>query len=260
MEFLSGYEVPLVCGFAFLAGLIDSMVGGGGLIQVPALLTFFPTLPPAMLLGTNKLASIAGSSTASIQYLRKVKVDKTLMLTSAGFAIVFSWCGSRLVSLLDPNVFRPLVLGLLILVAAYTLLRKDFGTLERPKNQSRTQSLILAAAIGIVLGFYDGFFGPGTGSFLIFGYILLIGMDFLRASATSKFVNFSTNLGAVVYFAWTGNILYRLAIPMALMNMLGSYIGSHLAIKKGAAFVRLIFLGIVSALILRLGYQTFFME
>jgi len=253
---------PLVtawlCLFAFLAGFVDAVVGGGGLVQLPAL---FLLLPPesaaqtAAVLGTNKLSSICGTSMAVWQYTRRVPLNWRALLPAALVAFVCSFLGARTVSLIAPAVLRPLILALLVGVAVYTVIRKDLGHLHAPRFTAERERLF-GVVVGAVIGFYDGFFGPGTGSFLIFAFIGLFGFDFLTASASAKVVNFATNLSAVAYFAATDNLLYRYGLPMAACNMAGAVLGARLAILKGNRFVRGFFLVVVGALILRFGWEV----
>jgi uncharacterized membrane protein YfcA len=160
------------------------------------------------------------------------------------------------VSVLNPNVLRPVVLGLLILAAIYVYVVKDIGLEHRPLH-TRVRGRWLGVLVGAVMGFYDGFFGPGSGSFLILIFASLFGFEFLVASGSAKVVNCATNLASVIYFAGTGQVLYKLAIPMAACNVLGSVAGSHLAILKGSRFVRVVFLVIVAGLIAKLGWDMF---
>lgn len=249
-------ELFLLCCFAFLAGFIDSIVGGGGLIQVPAMLVLLPEAPVATVFGTNKLAAISGTLVAARQYASRVQIDWRTVLPAAGAAFVCSFLGARAVSLIDARVMRPLVLVLLVAVAIYTFLRKDFGSIHAPKLDTRRQTLF-AVLTGAVLGFYDGFFGPGTGSFLIFAFVGVFGFSFLIASASSKIVNVATNFAALLYFAGTGHIIYKIALPMAACNVLGSLVGTRLATRKGSGFVRVLFLVVVSAIIVRFAYDIF---
>ena len=249
-------EIGILCVFAFFAGFIDSIAGGGGLIQLPALFIFLPHLSVPMLFGTNKLASIAGTSLASVQYARHIEINWKATLPAACAALIFSFLGARATTIIDPRIMRPLVLFMLIAIAFYTFIQKDFGTLHAPKLNTIRQYTI-SIATGILIGFYDGFFGPGTGSFLIFVFIGIFGFNFLSASASSKLINFATNLSAVLYFGFTDNIFYKVAIFMALCNMLGSLAGTRLAILKGNRFVRVFFLIVVSILIIKLGYDIF---
>ncbi len=248
-------EIAFLCVFALLAGFIDSVAGGGGLIQLPALLIFLPHMPVANLLGTNKLASIAGTSFAVVQYGRHVGVEWRATLPATITAFVFSFVGARIASLINTEVMRVVILALLALIAVYTFVRKDFGSLHAPKL-AYLPELLLSMTAGMTIGFYDGFFGPGTGSFLIFVFIGIFGFNFLKASASAKLINFATNLSATLYFAFTNNILYKLAIPMAVCNILGSLAGTRLAILKGSRFVRIFFLLVVAGMILKLAYDT----
>jgi uncharacterized protein len=246
----------LLCFFAFLAGFIDSIVGGGGLILLPALLILRPDLDLATVLGTNKGAAVWGTLTATLQYSRSVGIPWRVMLPAALAGFIFSGVGAFVVTHVSNDGLRPFIIVLLAAVAIYTFLKKDFGNLHAPKVNETTQRLIGVAA-GSVIGFYDGFFGPGTGSFLIFIFIGLIGFSFLAASASAKVINFATNLAAVLYFALTNHIVYSLAIPMAGCTMLGSFLGSRVAVVRGSGFVRILFLVVVIGVIVRLSYDTF---
>ncbi len=249
--------MPALCGFAFLAGFIDSVVGGGGLIQLPAMLLILPSgVPFPTVSGTNKSVSFTGTISAASSYARHVQIEWRVALPGAVMGFVFSALGSATVSHLNPALLRPLVLGMLIIVAIYSFARKDFGSLHAPRLNHR-QQFWLGALTGAVLGFYDGFFGPGTGSFLIFIFIGVFGFDFLSSSAAAKVINSATNLASVLYFGWTGHILYHLAVPMAVCNVLGSYTGTRMAILRGSRFVRGLFLVVVTAIICRLAYDVF---
>ena len=241
---------------AFFAGFVDSIVGGGGLIQLPALFTAFPATSPATLFGTNKLASVIGTSSAAIQYSRRVAIPWRVAGPGAVAALVGSWYGARAVAYLDPSVLRPLILVLLVLVAVYTFMRKDLGSASNEPEHGR-RSAALAVAIGGVIGFYDGFFGPGTGSFLIFLFIRLLGMDFLRASVSAKILNVATNLAAIAFFVGNVELMCKLAALMAACNLCGAVLGSRMALRHGTGFVRRMFLGVVLVLIGRLTYDNF---
>jgi len=247
-----------LCGFAFLAGFVDSVVGGGGLIQIPALLLFLPPEQAAAVpavLGTNKLSSICGTGMALAQYAKRIAIPWRSMLPAAVVAFVLSLAGARTVSVLSTAVLKPLVLALLLGVAICTFARKDLGRLHAPRFAARHEVRI-GLLIGAVIGFYDGFFGPGTGSFLIFLFVGLLGFDFLRASASAKVINLATNLSAVGYFAATDRILYGYAVPMGACNLLGSVLGARMAMWRGNRFVRWFFLVVVGVLILRYGWEV----
>lgn len=241
---------------ALFAGFVDSIVGGGGLIQLPALFTAFPQAAPATLFGTNKLASVIGTGSAAIQYSRRVAIPWRVAGPGALAALVGSWYGAKAVAYLDPAILRPLILLLLVLVAIYTFVRKDLGSVSvEPEHGLR--SVLLALAIGGSIGFYDGFFGPGTGSFLIFLFIRLLGMDFLRASVSAKILNVATNAAAIAFFVGNVALMWKLAAVMAACNLTGAILGSRMALKHGVGFVRRMFLGVVVVLIARLSYDTF---
>jgi uncharacterized membrane protein YfcA len=193
---------------------------------------------------------------AVIQYSKKVKVDLRSISPAAISAVLFSFLGARTASKLDPALMKPAILGILVVVAVYTFIRKDFGALHAPKL-SGSKEIAAGIVIGSAIGFYDGFFGPGTGSFLIFAFIGVFGFDFLAASARAKIVNWGTNFAAVSYFAWTGSVYWKYGILMAACNVLGNWLGARMAILKGNRFVRVFFLGVVAALIARLGWQLY---
>ena len=242
---------------AFIAGLVDAVVGGGGLIQIPALFTFEPLAPAAAILGTNKFASIFGTASAAVRYARRIAVPWKAALPAAIAAFVFSYLGAMAVTLLRRELLRPLVLVLLIAVAGYTLVRKDFGSIDEHRVHGRGDTL-LALFFGAGIGFYDGFFGPGTGSFLIFLFIRFFGFDFLRASSAAKIVNVATNGAALIYFGAHGHVMWMTAVLMATANIAGAFVGSHLALRHGSRFVRRIFLVVATALIVKFGYDSVF--
>lgn len=242
--------------FAFFAGAIDAAVGGGGLIQIPALMGAMPQLAPATVFGTNKLASICGTASAAWSYLRKVTLPWQLLLVIGSCAFITSFAGAACVTLIPTEILRPLVLIMLIVIAVYTLLKKQFG--QQHIQFAITKKFLLLAAIGsLLIGFYDGIFGPGTGSFFIFYFIRYLKVDFLHASALSKVVNLTTNLAALSFFAPTGHVLLGMGLMMALSNVAGSMLGVKMALKYGSGFIRILFLILVSVLILRLSYQIF---
>ena len=248
------FDLSLLCAFAFCAGMIDAAVGGGGLIQIPALINVFPGAPDATVFGTNKLSSVAGTSVAARSYVGKVHIPWKLVLPAAIAAFAMSFLGAATVSSIPQGVLRPMVLCLVVVMAIYIFRKKDFGAIQRPMEIG-TRQRVLSVLIGGSIGFYDGLFGPGTGSFLIFLFIHYLALDFLQATASAKFVNLATNLAALVYFVPTGRVLYAIAIPMAIFNMLGAYTGTRVAIKRGTAFIRGLFLFFLIVLILKLAYD-----
>ena len=240
--------------FAFCAGTIDAAVGGGGLIQIPALMGALPQTAPATLFGTNKLASIFGTGSAAFSFVRRVKLQWSLLWVIAIFAFVSAYVGAACVSLVPTHILRPMVLVMLVAIAIYTFMKKQFGQLH--VDQRITPKLLIFAAIGsFIIGFYDGIFGPGTGSFFSFFFIRFLQVDFLHASALSKIGNFMTNLAALSFFIPTGHVMFQLGLLMASANIAGSLLGVRLALKYGSGFIRILFLILVSILICRLAYQ-----
>lgn len=249
------YEKYLFLGaMAFFAGLVDSAVGGGGLIQIPALFNVFPSEVPATLFGTNKFSSMFGTATAAHRFIGKVSLPLSLILPAAISAFSLSFVGAATVGYVPKLVIKPIILVLLIVIAIYTFWKKDFGKLHKPQIICHRERW-LAALIGGVIGFYDGLFGPGTGSFLIFLFIRFFAFDFLHASAAAKCVNLATNLAALCFFITSGNILIQYAVPMAFCNIAGSLIGAHLAIEGGVKLVRLLFLILLCMLISKFAFD-----
>jgi uncharacterized membrane protein YfcA len=241
---------------AFFAGAIDAVVGGGGLIQIPALFAVYPGESAATLFGTNKCASVVGTANATWRYARQVKMPWRTILPAAVAAFAFSYVGSAAVAWLPKDAVRPLILILLIGAAIYTLRRKDFGQVHQPAHSGHLE-LVYAVLLGGLIGFYDGFFGPGTGSFLIFLFVRFFGFDFLHASAGAKVVNVATNLAALAYFIPNGYVIALLAALMAVANVSGSIAGTWLALKHGSGFVRQVFLVLVGVLIVKFAWDTF---
>lgn len=249
-------DILILCFFAFLAGFIDAIVGGGGLIQTPALLITLPQVAVPMIMGTAKISSIMGSTMSSVQFAKQVTFKKRILLTTIIAAMLGAFIGARLIHYLQPSVVKPAIFFLLIVVFTYMLVKRDFGQTET-KNITESKSMFYGGIFGFVVGLYDGFLGPGTGSFLILFFISAIGFDFLLASAHAKVVNLATNIGAVIYFVSTHNVLWAVALPMGLCNLLGSYLGTRLAMLRGNRFIRLFFLGVIFLMILRYGYDIF---
>lgn len=246
----------ILCIAAFAAGFIDAIVGGGGLVQTPATLITLPQYPVATLLGTTKIPSFTGTSIASYQYAKRIKVQWKLLGIMCSIALVAAIIGSYTVSMVSNRFMKPIIFCVLIAVAIYTYTKKNFGTATE-KNLPGKHELLYASVFAIVLGFYDGFIGPGAGSFLVLFFIGALGFDFLKASAHAKFVNLATNIGSIIYFSGSGHILYHYAIPMAACNVSGSFLGARLALIKGNRFIRMFFLLVILGTILRFGYDIF---
>ena len=241
---------------SLLAGFVDAVVGGGGLVMVPALFAAFPAAPPATLLGTNKAASVWGTAMATWQYSRRVQVRWGAMLPAAGAGFVGSFAGAWAVTIMSADFLRKLLPLVLLGVLAYTLAKKELGRHHTPRYTGR-QEVLIASLVGVTIGFYDGFFGPGTGSFFVFLFVRLLGYDFLNASASAKLLNCATNIAAILLFAAKGHVWWHFAVTLAVANVVGSLLGTHLALKHGTGFVRGIFIVVVSVLILKTGYDAF---
>jgi uncharacterized membrane protein YfcA len=254
--FLFMTELIILGAAAFLAGLIDAVVGGGGLIQTPALFSLFPQAAPATLLGTSKFAGIWGTAAAATSYARRVKIRWATAAPAAAAAFLLSFLGAYTVTKVPPDLVRKMLPFLLVLVAVYTYAKKDFGQHHTPQHTGNKEK-VLAVLVGGGIGFYDGFFGPGTGSFLVFMFVRFFGFDFLSASAAAKVVNVACNLAALFLFSYTGHILWQVGAVMAVCNILGSVTGTRLAITRGLPFVRRLFLFVVSGLVLKTAYDAF---
>jgi uncharacterized membrane protein YfcA len=241
---------------ALLAGFVDAIVGGGGLITVPALMLALPAgTPLPTLLGTNKVVACTGTTMAAGTFLRSGTLSWREMLGPVLASALGASGGVWLTYRVHGDFLRPLMLGLMVAMLAFTLLKPDLGKLHAPRFGLSHQRG-LAALIALALGFYDGFFGPGTGSLLIFLFVAVLGFDFLRASALCKSVNWASNLTAMALFVWRGSWLPSVALSMAAANGLGGYLGARVALSRGSAWVRGVFIGVVGALILRLGWQV----
>ncbi|MES2833021.1 MAG: TSUP family transporter [Pseudomonadota bacterium] len=247
----------LILAFAALfAGLIDAVVGGGGLIQVPALFSALPSTAPATLLGTSKLAGVWGTAVSAVSYARRVRMEWSTIVPATITAFAAAFVGAYTVTKIPPDYLRQLLPLILIAVAVYTFIKKDFGANHTP-TYSGAKERGLAILAGAAIGFYDGFFGPGTGSFLVFIFVRFFGFNFLGASAAAKIVNVACNVAALMWFGYSGNLLWQLGLMMAVCNIVGSLIGTSVAIRFGSAFVRKAFLCVVSGLIIKTFYDGY---
>jgi hypothetical protein len=249
-------ELLFVACASLLAGFVDSIVGGGGLVLVPALFAAFATAHPATLLGVNKSASLWGTAVATVQYARRVNMPWRTLLPAGAAALAASFAGAWLVTVVSPEFLRKVLPFVLLAVLAYTLVKKELGREHAPRLRGWREAAV-ATAIGLLMGFYDGFFGPGAGSLLVFLFVRLLGYDFLHASASAKLLNSCSNLAALSLFAFKGHIWWHYALALALANVIGSLLGARLALKHGSGFVRAVFVLVVSALILRTAYDAF---
>lgn len=251
------YIIILLCLAAFLAGFVDAIVGGGGLIQTPVALVLLPNLAVASVIGSLKIPSFSGTALAARQYLKKVDMNWKFLSIMAIVAFASAFLGSTLLTKVHNDFMKPLLLVVLTLIAIYTFIKKDFGSHQAKEHSPKTQ-ILFAVSISMVLGFYDGFIGPGTGSFFVLAFVTVLGFDFLHASANAKMVNLATNVGSICLFMLKGKIIWAIAIPMAVCNAIGGWIGAKLAIKKGNGFIRIFFLIVVIGTLIRFGYDVFF--
>lgn len=250
-------DLLLLCLAAFLAGFVDAIVGGGGLIQLPAALVILPSYPVASVVASLKIPAFSGTSIAAWQYLKKVRMNWKLIAVICTVAFFASYSGSYLLTHVSNSFMKPVLVVVLTAVAIYTYSKKDFGQKEQ-RDIPPAKAAQLGVMISLIIGFYDGFIGPGAGSFLILTFIALLHFDFLHASAHAKLVNLATNLGSVTLFIVKGNIIWAIALPMAVANMAGGFAGARLAIAKGNKFIRVFFLVVVVAILLRFGWDVFF--
>lgn len=252
---MSVEQIVLLLVAAAGAGWVDAVVGGGGLLQLPALLV--AGLSPVQALATNKLAAICGTASAAYTYSRNVKIDREVALPAGALAALCAGLGASAAAAISADLLRPAVMVVLLAVAAFVTFRPAFGALARPERRTRARILAAVAVTGVVIAFYDGIMGPGTGTFLIIAFTTVLGLDFVHASATAKIINIGTNLGALLVFAWQGQVLWGLGLAMALCNVAGAQAGAHMALRRGAGFVRIVLLCVVAAMVARLGWQQF---
>jgi uncharacterized membrane protein YfcA len=248
-------ELLLVSLASLFAGFVDSIVGGGGLILTPTLFAIFPTTHPATLFGVNKSASIWGTVAAAAQYAQRVQMPWHALLPAVAVCFAGAMAGASTVTVISPEFLRKALPLILLLVLGYTLMRKDLGRHHTPRFTARGE-MLAACTLGLLIGFYDGFFGPGTGSFFVFLFVRWLGYDFLHASASAKLLNTASNLAALILFSLKGHIWWHYVLPLAAANVIGSLLGTRLALKHGSGFVRAAFIVVVSALILKTSYDA----
>jgi uncharacterized protein len=248
-------DLALLLTAAVAAGWVDAVVGGGGLLLLPAMLVGVPQLPIATILGTNKMAAIAGTSSAAILYARRTKIDWRVTAPAAGLALVVAGIGAYFAGNIPAGVYRPIVLAVLVGVALFVTFRPTMGTIAHPEKRTNPRAAIAVFVCGGLIAAYDGLIGPGTGTFLVLAFTALIGVDFLHGSAMAKVVNAATNLGALVVFGLSGHVWWELGAAMAICNIIGAQLGARLALRKGSGFVRIVLLVVVCALVARLSYD-----
>jgi uncharacterized membrane protein YfcA len=244
-------ELYFLLPLTFVAAMLNASVGGGGLVLIPGMLNLFPAAAPAALLATEKCASVAGMATAAIQYARRIQLPWRLLMMMAATAFCGAHLGARAIAVLPSAWIKPFVVFLLLVMLIYTWFRPDFGKQDANIPVTRKDQ-VRGVLIGTAIGFYEGFFGPGAGSFLIFLFVRIFHFDFMRATACAKVVNMATNLGALAFFIPAGFVSFWLAIPMAVAMIAGSFAGSHLAMKGGNHWLRRLFLFLVISLLAKL--------
>ncbi|MDJ0321861.1 TSUP family transporter [Pseudarthrobacter sp. PS3-L1] len=254
LELVEPGTLVLIVVAGFAAGWIDAVVGGGGLLQLPALL-LVPGITPLQALATNKMGSIFGTTTSAVTFYRRVKPDLTTALPMAIIALAGSFGGAILAAQLPSSVFKPIIVVALVAVAIFTAVKPNIGGLTALRHEGR-RHYVVACLIGGIIGFYDGLIGPGTGSFLIIALVSAMGYAFLEASAKAKIVNMATNVGALLFFLPNGSLLWGLGLILGGANMAGGYLGARTAVKQGSGFIRVVFLIVVGALIIKLGYDV----
>ena len=241
---------------AFVAGWVDAVVGGGGLVQIPALLLGFPGATPAQILATNKIGSISGTVASTVTYWRRVRPDLHTALPMAAVAYLGAIGGAFIGLHIPKSAFNPIILVMLVGVGAYTVFKPSLGT-STALRWDGTRHTVVAMVVGFVIGVYDGALGPGTGSFMVFALVGLMGYAFLEASAKAKIANFATNLGALTVFAPGGHVMWKVGALIAVSNLAGGYVGARTAVARGSGFVRVVFIVIVAAFTVRIGGQVF---
>lgn len=246
-----------LCAVAFCAGFVDAIAGGGGLIQTPLGLAFLPNLPVSSVIGTLKVPAFSGTALAVGQYLKKSKINWMYLLVLALIASGSAFLGSYTLTVVNNDFMKPLLLIILLILWVFTYFRKDF-TRKSLLSISTKKQWIYGVFIAIIVGFYDGFIGPATGTFFIMGFIFLVGFDFYHASSHAKMINLATNFGSICLFIIKGQIIWSIALPMAVCNGLGGYLGAKMAILKGQVWVRYIFLFVMFLAICRFGYEIIY--
>ncbi len=250
------WELLAVLALAGLAaGFVDAVVGGGGLVQLPALVLGLPGVAPVHVLATNKLASVCGTTVSSVTYYRRVRPDPKTFVPLMAFAFAGSMAGAAVASRIPANALEPIVLVVLVVVGTYVLFKPDMGHLTELRFAGHHHT-IAAISAGSVIGFYDGALGPGTGSFLVFSLVGLLGYSFLEASAKARLANWATNLAALVVFVPQGAVLWKVGIVMGLANLCGGYVGARTAVRQGSRFVRIFFMLVVGAFVVTLSWRV----
>ncbi len=250
---LDWHTYLIILPVVFFAGIVDAIAGGGGLISVPAYLA--AGLPPHFALATNKFSSVFGTLFATARYFRHGMIDLKIALGNGLLALVGSWLGTRTVLILNPGFLNIILVILIPIIAVFSLVNKNMGKHNSSHELTMLKKVILSSIFSFIIGFYDGFFGPGTGSFLIICYVTLLQYDFVVANGNTKVVNLSSNLGSVITFLISGKVIFAIGIPAAICGIAGNLLGSKLVVKKGGKIIRPLFLFVLVLLLVKIIYN-----
>jgi len=256
LENLTALNLILLGLAMFASGFIDAIAGGGGLIQTPAMLLSFPDRNPVEVVATSKTAAFFGTTTAAIQYRKFIKTDPKLLIAMVIPAFIGSGIGAHLASRISAGSYKSSIFFVMIAIFLYTLVKPELGK-EHVEKHSPQNLMVIGSVAAFIIGFYDGLIGPGTGTILMIALVALMGFAFVGASAIAKVVNATTNLASIIVVGLTIGVMWKLGLVLAVANLAGGYMGSHMAIKKGSSFIRIFYLIVTGLLILRLGYSLY---
>jgi uncharacterized membrane protein YfcA len=256
LENLTALNLALLGLAMFSAGFVDAIAGGGGLIQTPAMLLTFPDRNPVSVVATSKTAAFFGTSTAAIQYRKSIKTDPKLLIAMVIPAFIGACFGALLASHISPESYKSSIFVIMIVIFIYTLLKPELGKVHVEKHSPR-KLMVIGSIAACFIGFYDGLIGPGTGTMLMIALVAIMGFAFVGASAIAKVVNATTNLASIIVVGLRIGFMWKLGLVLAVANLAGGYMGSHMAIKKGSSFIRIFYLIVTGLLILRLGYSLY---
>jgi len=256
LENLTALNLALLGLAMFSSGFVDAIAGGGGLIQTPAMLLTFPDRNPVSVVATSKTAAFFGTSTAAIQYRKSIKTDPKLLIAMVIPAFIGACFGALLASHISPDSYKSSIFVIMIVIFIYTLLKPELGKVHVDKHSPR-KLMVIGSIAACLIGFYDGLIGPGTGTMLMIALVAIMGFAFVGASAIAKVVNATTNLASIIVVGLRIGFMWKLGLVLAVANLAGGYMGSHMAIKKGSSFIRIFYLIVTGLLILRLGYSLY---
>ena len=256
LENLTAVNLILLGVAMFASGFIDAIAGGGGLIQTPAMLLSFPDRNPVEVVATSKTAAFFGTTTAAIQYRKFIKTDPKLFIAMVIPAFIGAAFGALFASRISAESFKSSIFFMMIAIFIYTLFKPDLGKVHVEKHSPK-KMMVIGSIAACLIGFYDGLIGPGTGTMLMIALVAIMGFAFVGASAIAKVVNATTNLASIIVIGFSLGIMWKLGLVLAVANLAGGYMGSHMAIKKGSSFIRIFYLIVTALLILRLGYSLY---